>query len=126
MEAQGNSITQQYYRDNLLRGYYEEVKELKKRLGQAILQKDNDSSHGTRPNKRRKTLNVCEQYKLDNDIETILHPAQSPDLNPKKGTWNVFMANVRRRIPRERVTGSEKELREICDWAWEDISLRQI
>lgn len=45
-----------------------------------ILQEDNDNSHGTRLKD-----NIVVQYKEANWIPTLIHPPQSPDLNPIEG-----------------------------------------
>ena len=62
-------------------------------------------------NKVKSTLNVCEQYRIDQDVETLKHPAQSPDLNCQEGVRNIFMAKVRRH---PRPIGTKRELMDIC------------
>ena len=78
-----NSMTQQYYRDKILPIWLREI-EKQRALGRpVILQEDNNPSHGTIPNKRRKVPNVAAQFKQEHHIRTLTHPASSPDLNPK-------------------------------------------
>lgn len=121
--GQGNSMTQQYYRDNLLPGLCDQVEELKRKRGRGILQEDNDSSHGTRPNKATKIDNVCEAYRKERGVETIKHSAQSLDLNAFESINNIIKARIRRE---PKSLGTQKELEDILDRVYYSISRDQV
>jgi hypothetical protein len=71
-------MTQKYYTERLLPVYIKIIQEARiSRNQDAILQEDNNPSHGT-----RSELNVAKQLKDSNWISILVHPAQSPDLNP--------------------------------------------
>ena len=93
IKPKGNSMTQAYYTERLLPVYIRSCQEERVQYGRAILQEDNDPSHGTRPNKvlaKKGIKNVAQQLKDDEWIETLTHPAQSPDLNPSEACWNIL------------------------------------
>jgi hypothetical protein len=72
------------------------IKYLEKRLGHTIcFQEDNGPSHGT-----RSTNNVCARLKRTSYLTLLVHPAQSPDLNPKEGIFyrSRTQAGVRRTV----------------------------
>ena len=121
--GRSNSMTQQYYRDILLSDLCDVVLDLQRKYGRGILQKDNNSSHGTRPNKAKKTDNVCEAYRKERGVETLKHPAQSPDLNCHEGIWNIFMVRLRRE---PRPLGTKAELKQICLKVWSTITLAEV
>jgi hypothetical protein len=74
---QGNLMTEKYYCDNILPIYIAAIHEGRlKRPGNWLLQEDNDSSHSTHSN------NLAAKLRAQNWINTLVHPAQSPDLNP--------------------------------------------
>jgi replicative DNA helicase len=83
-----------------------------------MLQEDNDSSHGTRSRD-----NVARRYKDINWIDTLLHPAQSPDLNPIEAVWNILKQRVRRR---SSSCGSLEEFQALIIEEWEKITLDEI
>ncbi|PVH88587.1 hypothetical protein DL98DRAFT_404108, partial [Cadophora sp. DSE1049] len=59
-----------------------------------VLQKDNNGSYSTRENKN----NLARQYKKDHNIPYIIHPAQSPDLNPIEACWNIIKIRIRYKV----------------------------
>jgi hypothetical protein len=78
VKPKGNSMTQQFYAENMLPHHIKHIKQLKTRYKQEILfQEDNNGSHRT-----RSTKHVAREAKNDADISTLLHPPQSPDFNP--------------------------------------------
>ncbi|KAF2187147.1 hypothetical protein K469DRAFT_487579, partial [Zopfia rhizophila CBS 207.26] len=80
------------------------------------LQEDNDPSHGT-----RSTGNVAWVEKLKNWILTIEHPAQSPDLNPIEGLWNILLQRLE-----EEWDGSKQHLKKILQQEWDKIPMEEV
>lgn len=73
-------MTQAYYTERLLPVYAQEINNARLLQGRrGILQEDNDNSHGTRSEDK-----VVKRFKRVNWTETLIHPAQSPDLNPSE------------------------------------------
>lgn len=89
-----NSMTQHAYLNTFLEPVYWLAIEKATREGlQPILQEDNDASHGT-----RSTHNPCYQFKQQHKIETLEHPANSPDLNPKEACINYLKLKVKQQF----------------------------
>jgi transposase len=65
---------------------------MKQRLGRAILQEDNNPSHGTRSRD-----NVAKQLKDKAGIKLLIHPAQSPNLNPIEAIWGIIKQRIRQK-----------------------------
>lgn len=117
VEPQGNSMTQDYYVNTILPHYKKEL-EHQKSLGRpALLQEDNDNSHGT-----RSQVNVVKDYKIQHGIECHAHPAQSPDLNPIEGVWLILKQRVKQRY----LYGSMEELQQIIQEEWQAIDQSDI
>ena len=114
-------MTQDYYTKRLLPYYLQELNQAKAKYGRAIFQEDNDLSHGTRPNKRRKTPNIAQRFKDDNNIERIIHPAQSPNLNPIEPLWGVLFQRVRK-----HEWNSLAELKKTVEEEWDQIDQLEI
>ena len=96
-------MTQNYYVEVLLLEHIQHVHELRMRApgwsdGRGILMEDGDPSHG----KKSKPSGRVNQLRDENWIESLVHPAQSHDLNPKEGIWNVLKARVHRRRRRNK------------------------
>lgn len=49
------------------------------------------------------------------------HPAQSSDLNPQEGLWNILKQRVRRRI-----WENEEELKAILQEEWSLITMQEV
>ena len=107
-------MTQKYYTERLLSIYIEKLQEDSRN----ILQEDNDSSHGTRSKN-----NVARKLKETNFIKTLRHPAQSPDLNPTEGIWNILKQRVRKRYGDWRTVD---ELKQVILEEWDKITLDEI
>lgn len=118
VKPKGNSMTQIYYADNILPVYISAYEDLeKKRPGPWILQEDNDGSHGT----RGKGENVAKTLKQRHDIKTLVHPAQSPDLNPIEACWNIIKPRIRKRTWKTLA-----ELREVVQDEWSKVTMKEI
>jgi len=72
-------MTQKHYTERLLPIYINAIQKARLQDPQNwLLQEDNDPSHGT------KKEGLAERLKKSNWIDSLVHPAQSPDLNPMK------------------------------------------
>lgn len=79
IKVQGNAMTQKYYVDRLLLIYYQAIESMRHIDDKPwLLQEDGDPSHDM----RKKGL--AQGYKEVHNIQNLVHPAQSPDLNPIK------------------------------------------
>jgi transposase len=92
MKLKGSSMTQKYYTERLLPVYIRAVQEARiSRNQDAILQEDNNPSHGT-----RSELNVAKQLQDSSWITVLVRPAQSPDLNPIEAICAILKQRIRR------------------------------
>jgi transposase len=117
-KPQGNLMTQKYYTERLLSYYIEKLQKESEHGCTAILQEDNDSSHGIRSKN-----NVARKLKEANSINTLYHPAQSPDLSPIEGIWNILKQRVRKRYNDWRTFD---ELKRVILEEWDKITLHEI
>jgi hypothetical protein len=85
VKPKGNAMTQKYYTERLLPVYISAIHKARLQDPQNwILQEDNDPSHGN------KKEGLAQQLKQSNWIDNLVHPAQSPDLNPIEAIWNII------------------------------------
>jgi hypothetical protein len=90
-KPKGNSMNLVFYTENILPFHINHIRHLEKKLGHEIyFQEDNDPSHGTRSKN-----NVAYQAKKASHLALLIHPAQSPDLNPQEGIWNLIKQRLR-------------------------------
>ena len=113
----GNAMTQAYYTDRLLPGYIAALHGARRHddLSPWLLQEDNDGSHG------HKKLGLAEASRRKNWIPILEHPAQSPDLNPMEGCWNILKQRVRRRR-----WNNLEELKQVIQEEWHKIDIFEI
>ena len=117
IKPKGNSMTQKYYTERLLPVYIKAVQEARIFRDQdAILQEDNDPSHGTRSD-----FNVAAQLKDSNWIVVLIHPAQSPDLNPMEAIWAILKQRIRR-----RKWDNLDQLKEVLQDEWSKITMEEV
>jgi hypothetical protein len=113
----GNSMTQEYYYNNVLPVYVNAIQHIRVTEGKDItLQEDNDPSHGT-----RSIDNICVNYKAKNWINTLFHPGNSPDLGPIEGVWNILKQRLRK-----EVWNSVEECKEVLQRLWSGITQKEV
>jgi hypothetical protein len=102
VKVQGNAITQKYYVKNLLPLYVDAIKSMRKIDNKPwFLQENSDPSHGMRK------AGLAREYKNTHNIQNLVHPAQSPNLNPIEGIWAIIKQRLQ-----QRVFDSEEEIKE--------------
>ena len=72
-----------------------------------ILQEDNDPKH---------LSGKAQKWKIDNQINRLSWPSQSPDLNPMENVWSVLKANVGNHKPT-----SAKDLIRVIKKEWKAL-----
>lgn len=114
----GNHMTQKYYTEKLLPQYIQDINEARIYYNEGapwLFQEDGDPSHGIRK------PGLAFELKKANWISNLKHPAQSPDLNPMEGIWNILKQRIRHRILR-----SEEDYRTALQEEWDKITLEEI
>ena len=64
---------------------------------------------------------MAQVYLESNWIPTLYYPAQSPDLNPTEGVWNILKQRVRKRSWK-----NIKEYKAVCQDEWEKITIEEV
>jgi hypothetical protein len=82
------------------------------------LQEDNDPSHGNGP---RSLYGLTAKLKDDNWVPCLIHPPQSPDLNPIEDIWNIIKQRIRKRVWRD-----EEELKELLQEEWSKVTMEEV
>jgi transposase len=114
--VKGNAMTQKYYVERLLPTYVAAIESMREIDDKPwLLQEDGDPSHGMRK------AGLARKYKDAHDVQNLVHPAQSPDLNPIEGIWAIIKQRLRRRI-----FDSEKEIKEALQEEWDRITMKEI
>lgn len=86
VKSSGHHMTQEYYTNNVLPSYINNLHQARLQEPRSwLLQEDNDPSHGTKSKD-----SVAQNLREANWIVVIVHPAQSPDLNPIEGIWLIL------------------------------------
>jgi hypothetical protein len=67
----------------------------------------------------------------ENWIPLVIHPAQSPDLNPIEGYWLMLKQRLKRRLhqpPDNKIPwdGSKRHLKQMATEEWDKIDLSEI
>jgi hypothetical protein len=116
VKPKGNAMTQKYYTKRLLPVYIKAIQALRLQDSQNwLLQEDGDPSHGFRKE------GLASSIRKANWIDNLIHPAQSPDLNPIEGIWNILKQRIRR-----RVWSSIEELKEVLQDEWSKITMEEV
>lgn len=120
VKPKGNAMTQKYYTETLLPVYSEALHRARLEwpngeLKPWLFQEDGDPSHG------KKKRGMAQVYLDSNWIPTLVHPPQSPDLNPKEGVWNILKQRVRKRSWK-----NIEEYKAVCQDEWEKITIEEV
>ena len=114
----GNHMTQKYYVETLLPHYIDAIQFHRIYRNKGInwlLQEDGDPSHGI------KKQGLAREVKDANWITNLIHPAQSPDLNPIEGIWNIIKQRLEYRI-----FYNDEEFKIAIQEEWDRITLEDI
>jgi transposase len=57
----------------------------------------------------------------DNWVPVLIHPAQSPDLNPMEAIWSILKQRIRRRS-----WDDLKQLKEVLQDEWSKITMEEV
>lgn len=80
-----------------------------------LLQEDGDPSHDMRKE------GLADAYKKSQGIKNLVHPPQSPDLNPIEGIWNIIKQHLRHQI-----FDTEEEMKQALQDEWDKITIEEI
>lgn len=117
IRPKGNSMTQAFYTENVLKHHIDHIKKLEARYSHDIyFQEDNDNSHGT-----RSIQNVARSAKDSSRITTLIHPPQSPDLNPIEAIWRIMKQRLR-----GRMWTSVQHFKDDIEGEWKRVKLSSI
>jgi hypothetical protein len=113
-------MTQKYYTETLLPVYTEALHQARLiwpngELKPWLFQEDGDPSHG------KKKRGMAQVYLDSNWFPTLVHPPQSPDLNPTEGVWNILKQRIRKRSWK-----NIEEYKAICQDEWDKITIEEI
>jgi hypothetical protein len=137
-DSGGHQMTQRYYTEHLLSVHMNMVQESRHHdmLGETVwcLQEDGDPSHGT-----KSKVNIAVELGDANWVElrdanwipVIIHPGQSPNLNPIEGVWLILKERAKKRIQDAEGTlnewdGTKNSPERILREVWDSITMEQI
>ena len=110
-------MSQEFYAREILPQYIQEIKALEERYHYRFrLQEDGDPSHGN-----KSTHNPCYRMKRAADLWILIHPAQSPDLNPIEAIWQIIKQRLR-----GRTWKTVEEFKAAIQREWDRITIAQI
>src|SRR5208282_4991860 len=113
----GNSMTQEFYAQEILPKYLEHIKWLQQKKRHKIyFQEDGDPSHG-----HRSSDNVVQRAKRTAHLYILTHPPQSPDLRPIEGIWLIMKQRLR-----GQTWKTVAEFKEAIQREWTQISQSEI
>jgi len=113
----GNSMSQEFYAREILPKHIEQIKALEERYHCRFwLQEDGDPSHGN-----KSTDNPCQRLKRAADLQILIHPAQSPDLNPIEACWQIIKQRLR-----GGTWKTVEEFKAAIQREWDRITIAQI
>ena len=122
VKTKGNSMTGEYYCENILPHYIGAIEALREsnryeagHPQEWLLQEDGDPSHGGR------SLGLAYTFKAKAWVPNLAHPAQSPDLNPIEAIWNIVKQRIRRKVWR-----SLDELKAIVQDEWNKVTMQEV
>ncbi|RDL42414.1 uncharacterized protein BP5553_02393 [Venustampulla echinocandica] len=120
VKPKGNAMTQKYYTETLLPVHAKALHQARLvrpngELKRWLFQEDGDPSHG------KKKRGMAQVYLDSNWIPTLVHPPQSPDLNPTEEVRNILKQRVRRRTWR-----NIEEYKAVCQDEWDKITLEEV
>jgi crotonobetainyl-CoA:carnitine CoA-transferase CaiB-like acyl-CoA transferase len=64
---------------------------------------------------------MAKQFKDNNWITVLIHPAQSPDLNPIEAIWAILKQRIRRRR-----WENMDQLKEVLQDEWSKITMQEV
>jgi hypothetical protein len=113
----GNCMTQVFYAKNILPQHIKQIQALEARHKcKYWLQEDGDPSHGIKSQNSPPT-----HLKRDADLLLLVHPPQSPDLNPIESCWNIIKARLA-----GRRWSTVADFKADIQAEWDKITLTQI
>ena len=110
-------MSQEFYAKEVLPKHIKEIEALQEHFHKRFyLQEDGDPSHGN-----KSTDNPCYQLKHDADLQILVHPAQSPDLNPIEACWQIMKQRLR-----GNTWSTVAEFKAAIQQEWDKITIAQI